>query len=108
MMLGTILVVRCHLQIKQKDEPRGRPSSSLTEIPFQMVCGVIQPLNTHNIFLYMSECLDNRLVRSDESYAGEKYYRLAILIFDHIQSRLKVSIRVAQKYAFLLCIGGWC
>jgi hypothetical protein len=26
----------------------------------------------------------------------------------HIQSRLKVSIRVAQKYAFLLCIGGWC
>jgi hypothetical protein len=25
-----------------------------------------------------------------------------------IQSRLKVSIRVAQKYAFLLCIGGWC
>jgi hypothetical protein len=25
-----------------------------------------------------------------------------------IQSRLKVSIRVAKKYAFLLCIGGWC
>jgi hypothetical protein len=24
-----------------------------------------------------------------------------------IQSRLKVSLRVAQKYAFLLCIGGW-
>jgi hypothetical protein len=26
----------------------------------------------------------------------------------YIQSRLKVSIRVAKKYAFLLCIGGWC
>jgi hypothetical protein len=30
----------------------------------------------------------------------------AYVRFD-IQSRLKVSIRVAQKYAFLLCIGGW-
>ncbi len=28
--------------------------------------------------------------------------------FPELQSRLKVSIRVAQKYAFLLCIGGWC
>jgi hypothetical protein len=28
--------------------------------------------------------------------------------YPELQSRLKVSIRVAQKYAFLLCIGGWC
>jgi hypothetical protein len=27
--------------------------------------------------------------------------------FPELQSRLKVSLRVAQKYAFLLCIGGW-
>lgn len=72
MLWVQFLLVRCHLQIKQKDEPRGRPSSSLTEIPFQMVCaGVIQSLNTHNIFLYMSECPGNRLVRSDESYGGK-------------------------------------
>jgi hypothetical protein len=29
-------------------------------------------------------------------------------MFFNIQSRLKVSIRVASKPAFLMCIGGWC
>jgi hypothetical protein len=38
------------------------------------------------------------------SAAAEKLF-----LFDqHIQSRLKVSIRVAPKPAFLMCIGGWC
>jgi hypothetical protein len=27
---------------------------------------------------------------------------------NNIQSRLKVSLRVAPKPAFLMCIGGWC
>ncbi len=54
-----------------------------------------------------------RLILQEGSLHSGTYYGPSTtfagwIMEEDIQSRLKVSLRVAKKYAFLLCIGGWC